>query len=42
MVVEIVDSCEQIEGFLPMVEMLLKDAGAQALVTRAAAGEWTR
>lgn len=34
MVIEIVDTTGKIESFLPVVESLLRDAGAQALVTR--------
>ena len=41
MVVEIVDSTEKIEGFLPVVEALLHDAGADALVTRETVRQWT-
>ena len=41
MVVEIVDTTEKIEGFLPEVEALLRDAGADALVTREAVRMWT-
>lgn len=41
MVVELVDTTEKIEGFLPFVESLLRDAGAQALVTREAVRQWT-
>jgi PII-like signaling protein len=41
MVVEIVDTTEKIEEFLPVVESLLKDAGAQSLVTRDAVRQWT-
>ncbi len=41
MVVEIVDSTEKVESFLPEVEALLRDAGADALVTREAVRMWT-
>ncbi|KUL31282.1 DUF190 domain-containing protein [Chlorobium limicola] len=41
MVVEIVDSTEKIESFLPVVESLLRESGAQALVTREAVRQWT-
>ncbi|NTW55190.1 MAG: DUF190 domain-containing protein [Chlorobaculum sp.] len=41
MVVEIVDASEKIEGFLPFVESLLKDTGAQVLVTRETVRQWT-
>ncbi len=41
MVVEIVDSTEKIEGFLPVVESLLEDAGAKSLVTREAVKQWS-
>lgn len=41
MVVEIVDSTEKIEAFLPVVEMLLRESEAQALVTRETVHQWT-
>jgi hypothetical protein len=41
MVVEIVDSTEQIESFLPVVEELLSEAGIEALVTRESVRQWT-
>lgn len=41
MVVEIVDTNEKIEEFLPVVESLLRESGAQALVTREAVRQWT-
>ena len=41
MVVEIVDATEKIEGFLPVVESLLRESGSQALVTREAVHQWT-
>ena len=41
MVVEIVDATEKIEAFLPVVESVLRDSGAQALVTREAVRQWT-
>ncbi|NTU50388.1 MAG: DUF190 domain-containing protein, partial [Desulfobulbaceae bacterium] len=41
MVIEIVDINEKIEEFLPVVESVLRDAGAQALVTREAVRQWT-
>jgi hypothetical protein len=41
MVVEIVDSTEKIEGFLPFVEALLREAGADAMVMRESVRHWT-
>jgi PII-like signaling protein len=41
MVVELVDTTEKIDGFLPVLESLLKESGAQALVTREAIRQWT-
>ncbi|NTV08182.1 MAG: DUF190 domain-containing protein [Chlorobium limicola] len=41
MVVEIVDSTEKIESFLPEVESLLRESGADALVTRETVHQWT-
>lgn len=41
MVVEIVDTNEKIEEFLPVVESLLRESGAQALVTRETVRQWT-
>lgn len=41
MVIEIVDTTEKIEEFLVVVETLLKESGAQALVTREAVRQWT-
>ena len=41
MVVEIVDTNEKIEEFLPVVESLLRESGAQALVMREAVRQWT-
>jgi PII-like signaling protein len=41
MVLEIVDSTAKIESFLPIVESLLREAGAQALVTRESVRQWT-
>jgi PII-like signaling protein len=41
MVIEIVDSTEKIDEFLPVVETLLRESGAQALVTREAVRQWT-
>lgn len=41
MVVEIVDTNEKIEEFLPVVESLLRGSGAQALVMREAVRQWT-
>ncbi|NTU53464.1 MAG: DUF190 domain-containing protein [Chlorobiaceae bacterium] len=41
MVVEIVDSSEMIESFLPVVESLLREAGAPSLVTRERVQHWT-
>ncbi|MGB8248350.1 MAG: DUF190 domain-containing protein [Chlorobium sp.] len=41
MIVEIVDTTEKIEAFLPVLEMLLRESGAQALVTREALRQWT-
>ena len=41
MVVEIVDTTEKIEEFLPMLESLLREAGAEALVTRENVRHWT-
>ena len=34
MVIEIVDTPEKIEGFLPMVEQMVRDAAGRAMVTR--------
>jgi len=34
MVIEIVDSAEKIDGFLPMVEQLVRDASGRAMLTR--------
>jgi uncharacterized protein len=41
MVIEIVDTTGKIESFLPIVESLLRESGAQALVTREAVRQWT-
>jgi hypothetical protein len=41
MVVEIVDTTEKIEEFLPFLESLLREAGAEALVTRENVRQWT-
>lgn len=41
MVVEIVDTTGKIDGFLSRVEELLRDSGAEALVTREAVRQWT-
>jgi len=41
MVIEIVDSTEKIDEFLSVVEKLLRNSGAQALVTRQAVRQWT-
>ena len=41
MVVEIVDTTEKIEAFLPFLETLLREAGAEALVTRENVKQWT-
>ncbi|NTW74109.1 MAG: DUF190 domain-containing protein [Chlorobiaceae bacterium] len=41
MVVEIVDTTEKIESFLPEVESLLRESGSDALVTREAVRQWT-
>lgn len=41
MVIEIVDTTEKIEAFLPFVESLLKESGAQSLVTRESVRQWT-
>lgn len=41
MVIEIVDTTGKIESFLPIVESLLSESGAQALVTREAVRQWT-
>jgi uncharacterized protein len=41
MVVEMIDSTERIESFLPVVEALLGEAGAEAMVTREPVRYWT-
>ncbi|NTW52911.1 MAG: DUF190 domain-containing protein [Chlorobiaceae bacterium] len=41
MVVEIVDTTEKVEEFLPVLESLLREAGAEALVTRENVRHWT-
>ncbi|NTU59320.1 MAG: DUF190 domain-containing protein [Chlorobiaceae bacterium] len=41
MVVEIVDTTEKIEEFLPFLEALLREAGAEAMVTRENVRQWT-
>ena len=41
MVVEIIDSTEKIEEFLPLVEAMLRDADAKAMVTRESVKHWT-
>jgi uncharacterized protein len=41
MVVEIVDSTEKVESFLPVVESLLSEAGLKVLITREAVRQWT-
>jgi PII-like signaling protein len=34
MVIEIIDSTEKIEGFLPMIEQMVRDASARVMITR--------
>ncbi len=41
MVVEIIDSTEHIDGFLPTLESLLLESGAAALITRETVRQWT-
>jgi PII-like signaling protein len=41
MVIEIVEITEKIEEFLSVVETLLRESGAQALVTRESVRQWT-
>lgn len=41
MVVEIVDTTGRIETFLPEIETLLRESGADALVTRETVRQWT-
>jgi hypothetical protein len=41
MVVEMIDSTERIESFLPVLEALLGEAGAEAMVTREPVRYWT-
>ena len=41
MVFEIVDTTEKVEEFLPFLETLLHEAGAEAMVTRENVKQWT-
>ena len=41
MVVEIIDSKEKIEEFVPVLEAMLREAGAEAMVTRESVRHWT-
>jgi len=41
MVVELIDTTEKIDGFLPEVEQLLREANADALVTRETVRQWS-